>query len=112
MKLRPPLASPQVNARLGRVMPDTEAAFGMPLLQVYDERLQQSPDANSVDNPVVTITVDRCAHCAQGRGGGKNVFAFEQAGNAAAPDGQRSEHQGAVTDRLVAGHTDASGQGG
>ncbi len=75
-------------------------------------RLQQSPDANPVDDPIVTITVDRCAHCAQGRGGGKNVFALEQPGNAAAPDGQRSEHQGAVTDRLVAGHTDASGQGG
>ena len=32
----------EINPRTGLLQPDTETAFGMPLLQVYDERLQQA----------------------------------------------------------------------
>ena len=49
--------------------------------------------------------------CADDACGVEHVLGLEQPGDAGAAGGERAEHQGAVRDRLVAGHPDAAGEG-
>ena len=52
--------------------------------------------------------LDRGAERAHGLAGVDDVLAFEQAGDRGLADRQRAENQGAVRDRLVAGHAHAA----
>ncbi len=70
---------------------------------------REAADADAVHAPgAFAGALDRGAQRAHGLAGVEHVLAFEQAGDAGLADRQRAEDQGAVRDRLVAGHAHAA----
>ena len=65
------------------------------------------PDAANAPG-ALTGPLDRRAQRPHGLGGVEHVLAFQQPGNARLADRERPEDQGAVRDRLVAGHAHAA----
>ena len=72
-------------------------------------RRAEAADADAVDAPgALAGPLDRGAQRPHGLGGVDHVLAFEQPGDAGLADRERAEDQGAVRDRLVAGHAHAA----
>ena len=70
----------------------------------------EATDATAQDLPHRPILTDRAAERLQSLRRVQHVLAFEQATNVGAPCRQRSEHQRAVRDGLIAGHPHAPGK--
>src|SRR5262249_4758281 len=75
-------------------------------------RFAEAPDADAVNAPLAFgHALDLGAQRARRLAGVEYVLAFEQPGDAGLPDRERAEDEGAVRDRLVAGHTRAALEG-
>ena len=72
----------------------------------------EAADADALDPPVALALRARARRPARAmaRGGAQHVLALEQARDAGAPDRERAQDEGAVRDRLVAGHAAAAAE--
>ena len=71
----------------------------------------KAADASAGDTPdAVRVTGNLGPQRAHGTGGAQHVLPGQKAGNAGFANRQRTKHQGAVADRLVAGHSDMAMQ--
>src|SRR6185312_2709725 len=71
----------------------------------------EAADADATDNPrKISRPLDLGAECPHGFGGIQHVLALQQAGHPGLADRKRTQDQGAVRDRLVAGDADGAAQ--
>ena len=69
----------------------------------------EAADADAMQPPrALAGALDPGAERAHGFAGVDDILAFEQPGDAGLADGERAEDQGAMRDRLVAGHAQAA----
>src|SRR5262249_8198776 len=93
--------------------PHDQAAAGAGIAEVeHAMRFAEAPDADAVNAPCAFAhALDLGAQRTHRLAGVEYVLAFEQPGYAGLPDRERAEDEGAVRDRLVAGHARAALEG-
>src|SRR5690606_31236572 len=85
---------PHGEARAGAGIAEVEGRLG----------LEQATIADAVYNPLAALLLDTRAHRLHRLAGAHDILALEQAGDAGFAGSQAAEHEGAVRNRLVAGH--------
>src|SRR5262249_48774817 len=95
------------------VRPHDQTAAGAGIAEIeHAMRFAEAADADAVNAPLAFgHALDLGAQRAHRLAGVDHVLAFEQPGYAGFPDRERAEDEGAVRDRLVAGHARAALEG-